>query len=88
MLLPNEMADEQACNFVWKKKISAFCKQFELIGSIFVWNIKKEFMAKYNKNIRKICALTAKKMPREAVVLWTFFGRICLQKIDCLKLER
>ena len=74
--------------FCVEEKISAFCKQFELIGSIFVWNIKKELMAKYNKNIRKICALTAKKMPREAVVLCTFFGRICLQKTDCLKLER
>ena len=50
------------------EQISAFCKYYEPIGTIFVWKIMGVLVAKYGENVRTICALIAKKILLEADV--------------------
>ena len=51
--------------FCLGEQISALCKYFEPIGSIFVWKIMEGPLAKHGENFRKICALITKKVLRK-----------------------
>ena len=49
------------CAIFLGEQISVFCKYFEPIGSIFVWKIMRELVAKYGENFRKTCVLIGRK---------------------------